>query len=137
MSTLDPSAVLLTATLRAAEHLGLCQRELGEILGVDRSSVARMVKRGQLAPDSNRGEFALLLVRVYRALFTLVGDNPAELQHWMRTPNLHLGGVPAARLCTVQGLVESVNYLDALRGRNWRITSSDPTEDSPRGGPKP
>ena len=76
------------------------------------------------------------LVKVYRSLFTLVGDNPAELQHWMRNPNLHLGGVPAERLCTVQGLVESVNYLDALRGRNWRITSSDPTEDSPRGGPK-
>ena len=114
----DPSAVLLTATLRAAEHLGLGQRELGEILGIDRTSVARLVKRGQLSPKSKQVELALLLVRVYRSLFALLGDNPAQLRHWMRTENLHLGGVPAERLCTVQGLVEAVSYLDALRGRN-------------------
>jgi hypothetical protein len=114
----DPSAVLLTATLRAAEHLGLGQRELGEILGIDRTSVARMVKRGQLSPESKQGELALLLVRVYRSLFALLGDNQAQLRHWMRTENLHLGGVPAERLSSVQGLVETVSYLDALRGRN-------------------
>ncbi len=55
-----------SARLRAAEHLGLCPRELGEIPGVDCSSIDGMVKRGQLAPHSKRGKFALLLVRVYR-----------------------------------------------------------------------
>ncbi len=114
----DPAAVLLKATLRASEALGLSQKDLGDVLGIDRTSVARLIKRGQLAPDSKQGELALLLVRVHRSLFALVGDNRAQLLHWMRSDNLHLGGVPAELLRSVQGLVNVVAYLDALRGRN-------------------
>ncbi len=122
MSTLlasvpDPKVVLCKAVLSAQERLGLTQDALGRVLGMDRSSVARMKKRGQLDPQAKVGELALLLIRVYRSLFALVGDDPAALRHWMQTENLHLGGVPAQMITRVEGLSRVLQYLDAMRGR--------------------
>jgi len=39
------------------------------------------------------------------------------MKHWMRTENLHTGGVPAEQVRTVQGLVGVLEYLDAIRGK--------------------
>ena len=47
----------------------------------------------------------------------LTGGDPQALRHWMQTPNLHTGGVPAEQVCQVQGLNRVVEYLDAMRGK--------------------
>jgi hypothetical protein len=39
------------------------------------------------------------------------------MQHWMKTENLHTGGIPAEQVKTVQGLTTVLEYLDALRGK--------------------
>ena len=105
--------VLSLALVRAGKDLGLTQAEVGAIVGRDRTALSR----GAIEPDSKSGELALLLVRAYRALFVLVGGEPAQMKHWMRTHNLHVGGVPADLVRTVPGLMRVVEYLDAIRGR--------------------
>ena len=111
-----PSAdlVLAKAVLAAREQLGMTQQELAAIVGVDRSAVSRW-KSGGLRVGSKTGELALLLVRVYRALFALFGGNLEDMRHFLRTPNRHLSGVPLQRMEQVQGLVQVVEYLDAIR----------------------
>jgi hypothetical protein len=47
----------------------------------------------------------------------LVGGDDARARDWLHAPNEHLGGVPVDRLADVQGLVDVVEYLDAVRGR--------------------
>jgi len=94
----------------------MTQQELAAIVGVDRSAVSRW-KSGGLRVGSKTGELALLLVRVYRALFALFGGNLEDMRHFLRTPNRHLGGVPLQRMEQVQGLVQVVEYLDAIRGK--------------------
>lgn len=113
----DPKAVLCKAVLNAQERLGLTQDGLGRVLGLDRSSVARMKKRGQLDPEGKVGELALMLIRVYRALFALVGESEQAQKHWMHTENRHLGGIPAQLITRVEGLSRVLQYLDAMRGR--------------------
>jgi hypothetical protein len=54
---------------------------------------------------------------VYRSLDALAGDDDARASAWIHAPNDHLGAVPADRLTDVQGLVDVVEYLDAVRGR--------------------
>ena len=66
---------------------------------------------------SQRGEIALLFLRLYRALDALVGGDDAKARDWLRAANDHLAGVPAERIRTVEGLVDVVQYLDAMRGR--------------------
>lgn len=114
----SPSAdmVLAKAVLAAREQLGMTQQELAEIVGVDRSAVSRW-KSGGLRVTSKTGELALLLVRIYRALFALFGGNLEDMRHFLRTDNRHLGGVPLQLMEQVQGLVQVVEYLDAIRGK--------------------
>lgn len=110
--TADPKAVLTKALLNAGRALGLSQTDLGEIIGKDRSSIARGIE-----PASKSGELALLLIRCYRSLFVLVGGQAQDMRHWMHTGNRDIGTVPAEALKTVQGLARVVEYLDAMRGR--------------------
>ena len=45
-------------------------------------------------------------------------DNDAEkARAWLHARNTHLGGVPAERIRTVTGLVDVIEYVDAMRGK--------------------
>ena len=112
-ASLGAAAVLASALVKAGKELGLTQTELGAIVGRDRTALSR----GTLEPGSKSGELALLVIRVYRALFVLVGGEPRQMKHWMHTHNFHVGGVPAELVRSVPGLVRVVEYLDAIRGR--------------------
>jgi transcriptional regulator with XRE-family HTH domain len=113
----DADAVLAKALLNTREQLGLTQQELADIVGVHRSAVGRWSEQGGLRPQSKTGELALLLIRVYRALFALFGGNQQDMRHFLRTENRHLAGVPLQQMSQVQGLVRVVEYLDAIRGK--------------------
>ena len=51
-----------------------------------------------------------------------MGGDEGQARQWLHTPNRHLNGVPAERIVNVQGLVDVVQYLDAVRGRNLQLT---------------
>ena len=110
------AAVLAKATHRSAGLLGLNGATLARVLGVSEASVSR-IARGErsVPPDSKEGELALLLVRLYRSLDALVGNDEARRLAWMRSPNDALHGTPAELILTAQGLVAAVAYLDAMR----------------------
>ncbi len=108
----DPAAVLATAVGNAARALGLNREDLGRILGRDRSSLSRGID-----PNSKPGELALLLIRCYRDLAVLMGQDTAAIRHWFATENQHTGGIPRQQVMHVQGLVQVTEYLDAMRGK--------------------
>jgi hypothetical protein len=112
-NTPHPSHVLAEAFLSAGKALGLTQKALISIVRRDRSSISRH----GIDPGSAAGELALLLIRIYRSLFVLVGGDPEQMRHWMHTLNHHTGGIPAEQICAIQGLVRVVEYLDAIRGK--------------------
>lgn len=109
-------AVLTRAALRAADRLGLSGRRLAGVLGISEARVSRL-RRGQgtLAAQSKPFELAALFVRVFRALDALTGGDEGVARAWMTAPNLALGARPIERIVTVQGLVDTVAYLDARR----------------------
>lgn len=113
----EPGAVLAKAVLAAAARLGLRQRDLAAVLGTSEASVSRLQQGRRIGPDTKEGELALLFLRVYRSLDALVGGNEAQARAWLHAENEHLGGVPAERIRSVEGLVDVVQYLDAMRGR--------------------
>ena len=115
--SLDPAEVLAKALLSAAERLGLRSRQLARVIGSSEASVSRLARQRGLDPESKEGELALLFLRVYRSLDALVGGDDAKAREWIGAPNAHIGGVPIERMATVEGLVDVVQYLDAMRGR--------------------
>ena len=104
--------LLLQAVSRAADELNLSRTGLARVLGKDRTTLTRA--KG-IDPASKTGELALLLIRVYRSLSVLVGNDRQLLRHWFHTANHHTGGVPAEQVQRTEGLVEIVHYLDAMR----------------------
>jgi hypothetical protein len=109
----ESHAVLAKALVTAGRDLGLTQAEIGAVIGRDRTALSRAA----IDPSSKSGELALLLIRAYRALYVLVGGEPAQMRHWWRTPNRHLDGAPVDLIRSVQGLLRVVEYLDAMRGK--------------------
>ncbi len=109
--------MLAKAVLAAAERLGLRSRQLASVLGTSEASISRLRFARGLEPASKEGELALLFLRAYRSLDALVGGDDAKARLWLQAENDHLGGVPADRIRTVEGLVDVVQYLDAMRGR--------------------
>lgn len=113
----DPAAVLSKAVLSAATRLGLRARHLADVLGTSEATVSRLRSGRFIEPDSKQGELALLFLRLYRSLDALVGGDEAKARVWFQSENKHVGGVPAERVRHVEGLVDVVQYLDAMRGR--------------------
>lgn len=109
-------AVLTTATVRAADFLGLSSGDLARVLGLSPASVTRMRQGSfQLDRDSKAFELAQLLVRLFRSLDSIVGGDGESLRSWMTSANLALGRRPAELILTVRGLVATVDYVDSRR----------------------
>jgi len=114
----DPADVLTRATLAAASRLGIRNARLAETIGTSEASVSRLSGgTRRIDPTSKEGELALLFLRLFRSLDALVGGDEAQARAWLHAENLHLGGVPADRIRRVEGLVDVIQYLDAMRGR--------------------
>jgi hypothetical protein len=113
----QPDRVVAKAVLAAADRLGLRNRHLGAVIGSSEASVSRLQHGRGLDPESKEGELALLFLRLYRSLDALVGGDDAKARLWLNAENEHVTGVPAERIKTVEGLVDVVQYLDAMRGR--------------------
>lgn len=113
----DPAAVLTKAVLAAGARLGLRSRHLAAIVGASEASVSRLQRGRTIDPAGKEGELALLFLRMYRSLDALFGGEDVQARAWLHADNRHVGGVPAERVTTVQGLVDVVQYLDAMRGR--------------------
>lgn len=113
VSVADKADVLGRSTFAALQSLGFRRDDVSEIIGRNRSSVVR----NGINPGSKEGEMALLMIRIYRSLYALMGGDSENMQHFMRTANSGTGGVPAEQIRSVSGLVTVCEYLDAMRAR--------------------
>ncbi len=111
--SVDRAFVLGEAVLNAGAKLGLSPEEVGKIIGRNRTTIVR----NGVDPCTPNGQLALLLVRIYRGLYVLVGGRDDEMQHWMQTKIRTLQAVPVEMIHDVAGLVRVVEYIDALRGK--------------------
>jgi len=112
----EAAAVLSKAVARAAERLNVSKSLLAKVLGVSPPTITRLYS-GNYLLDSNRKEwdFALLFVRVFRSLDSIVGDESTARQ-WLTSDNRGLSAKPIELIRTTEGLVRVVQYLDASRG---------------------
>lgn len=112
-ATADKPAILGEAVLNAGAMLGLSPQQVGRIIGRNRTTLVR----SGVDPATPNGQLAMLLIRVYRSLFVLVGGRSDEMQHWMNTRIKSLEGTPVDMIQDVSGLVHVAEYLDAIRGK--------------------
>ncbi len=112
----EAAAVLSKAVARAAERLDVSKSLLAKVLGVSPPTISRLYS-GNYQLDQGRKEwdFALLFVRVFRSLDSIVGDE-ATARKWLASENRGLNAKPIELIRNTEGLVRVVQYLDASRG---------------------
>jgi transcriptional regulator with XRE-family HTH domain len=112
----EAGRVLSRAVLRTAELLNLTRGTLARVLGVSEAGVSRLASGTRLIdPDSKEGELALLLVRLYRSLDALVGNDAEQRLRWLGSYNRGVNGKPVELIERAEGLAGVVAYLDGMR----------------------
>jgi len=116
MASPDAPRVLSKATLTAAELLGLSRASLARVLGISEAGMSRLASGArQIDPSGKEGELALLLVRLYRSLDALVGNDAAQRRAWIESYNRGVNGKPIELIERAEGLAGVVAYLDGMR----------------------
>lgn len=114
----NAAAVLSKATVRAAEQLDVRQAQLAKVLGLSAATTSRLAAGTWMLPqDSKAWELAATFVRLYRSLAAITGGKSQAMRDWLHSANDALGGEPAKRMLTAEGLFHVVQYLDTARGR--------------------
>jgi hypothetical protein len=110
------SALVTKAVIRAADRLGINNKTLASVIGVSEATVSRM-KSGKHALEANGKPFelAVLLVRLYRSLDSLIGGDDIAARAWLSNTNTVLGAAPLELIQSVSGLMNVIQYLDARR----------------------
>jgi uncharacterized protein (DUF2384 family) len=116
-----PSAdlVLTKAILNMAKFYRLNGKDLSELLGISESGISRLHLGTKLIISQHKeGEIALLLLRIYRSLNTIVGQDHDKAIAWLNHDNLSFTNQkPIECMKTITGLVNVLQYLDAIRGK--------------------
>jgi len=114
---LSKSHVLTKALIKTATYLDIPKTKLAHILGVSGATVTRLYTDAyRLSPDKKEWDFAVLLVRLFRSLDSIVGGSMDDARKWLTSENMALAGKkPADLIDTTEGIVRVVTYLDACR----------------------
>ena len=110
--------VLTKAVSNLAKFYSLTGKDLRKIIGISESSASRISQGTKLiSPHTKEGEMALLLLRVYRSLNAMVGNNHEKAKLWLNSQNKYFRNKPIEEMKTIPGLIGVLNYLDAMRGK--------------------
>jgi hypothetical protein len=110
-------AIVTKAVMNAAGRLGVSNRVLARVLGLSEASISRMGSGSyKLEPPDKPFEVAVLFLRLFRALDSIVGGDESAARRWIESENRALGGAPIQLIQSLAGLVNVVGYLDARRG---------------------
>jgi len=109
--------VLTKALINTATCLEISKTRLAHILGVSGATVTRLYADGYLlSPGKKEWDFAVLMVRLFRSLDSIVGGSVEDARKWLASENVALAGKkPVELIESTEGLVRVVTYLDACR----------------------
>lgn len=113
----DKKVVLAKAVLNAADQLDLKQAQLAAVLGMHRTAISKLKSNPELDPATKQGELAVMLIRIYRALYSLMGGDLEWMRHFMKTHNTATGGIPVEQIESIGGLMAVLQFVDAMRGK--------------------
>ncbi|QTD65691.1 MULTISPECIES: antitoxin Xre-like helix-turn-helix domain-containing protein [Acinetobacter] len=113
--SLDQKRILAKAFFKASEQLNLSQTQLAMILGISELEIHKLRSEGQLDPFSQQGERALLIIRLFKALYNLSGGDQETIQLFLSSRNQVTGGIPLEQIETMNGLVACLQFVELIQ----------------------
>ena len=110
--------VVAKAAIRAAAILDIGPAVLAKVLGLSRAGSARLVDGAfELASFGAPFVRAVLFVRVFTALDTLMGGDEQAARSWLRARNFGLRDTPLELMQAPGGLARVALHLEGRLGR--------------------
>jgi plasmid maintenance system antidote protein VapI len=110
--------VLTKAICNLSKFYSFTGKDLSQIIGISESSASRLYQGKKfISPNTKEGEIALLLVRIYRSLNSMVGNDHEKAKLWLNSKNKYFYSTPMEEIKNITGLISVLNYLDAMRGK--------------------
>lgn len=113
----ERSRVLTAAVAETARQLDIGPSDLARIIGVSQPSASRLLGGLFFIKDGTKEwELAALFIRLYRGLYSIVGNSDPLARAWLKSENRIFGGqLPLDAIKKTQGLVHACDYVDAHR----------------------
>ena len=108
--------IIATALKRAIDFMGIKTAQLAKTFNVSVSTLNRDFQNG-IEPESLKGQVSLLVIRMYRSLSAISGNDDEFVRHFLNTDNNYFGQKPINVIKSMEGLVSVNPYLDAMRGK--------------------
>lgn len=117
--TVQQEEIVLTKALsNLSKFYSLSGKDLSQIIGISEPSASRLSQGKKfISPHTKEGEIALLLLRIYRSLNAMVGNNHEKAKLWLSSQNKYFKNKPIEEMKTIPGLIAVLSYLDAMRGK--------------------
>lgn len=110
--------VLTKAICNLSRFYAFTGKDLSDILGISESSATRLHQgKKTISAHTKEGELALMLLRIYRSLNAILGNNHEKAKAWLNSDNSYFSKKPMDEMKTISGLISVVHYLDAMRGK--------------------
>ena len=109
--------ILATALKRASSLMGISNSSLAKILKIDTNTLSRIFENG-INPDSQRGHASTLIVRIYKSLSQLSGNDNNYIQHFLFSENRYFRNKPINVMETIDGLILINKYLDTMTSQS-------------------
>jgi uncharacterized protein (DUF2384 family) len=112
------SRVLGEAVSRAASNWKLTDEQLGQIIGISRTSALRL-RNGSFKLKRGEKPFELgqYFVRVFRSLDSIMGSDDVASISWLNSHNIDLDRRPIELMRSITGLFRVADYIDGFRAR--------------------
>lgn len=111
-SNTDKNSVLAKAFQNSAERLGMTLGQMATTLRISPGELT--VNEFGIDPYSEQGKRALSLVRISIALEMLNGGDVEMIHHFMHNKNLLTGGIPVEQVQHPEGLVQVLEFVEAI-----------------------
>lgn len=110
--------LVLASTLKNLQaQFGWSQERMASTLFVHRNQLQKLYNYG-IDPSCVQGQIAVMLIRIFRGLVALIGNDCKNLCHWLNTKNKAFNDdTPQEKLSSLEGMVSVMQYLDAMRGK--------------------
>ena len=113
----ERSFVLTQAVAETARHLGIGPTDLAPIIGISQPSASKLMNgKFMIKEDTTTWQLSALFVRLYRGLFSIVGNSDELAKEWLISRNRAFNDrTPLEEIKTILGLVAACDYIDAHR----------------------
>lgn len=109
--TISDKQLIAKALNKSIQLMGVLKSDVAEILKINRTQLKDSLNSG-FDTNSQQGLISLEIIRIYRSLSALSGNNSKFMNHFLYTENKFLGDRPIDIMKTMEGLEQVHQFLD-------------------------